>query len=109
MAQHNTLSKKVTLRENVKQGQIISFSGYLATTGTAGKEPAGVAMYDGSVGDLAAIMCIGLMHVTQDGTLALGDGIKAVAGAPVKAVTADPVFATVSEVPSINSAELLLK
>ena len=109
MAQHNTIRKKVTLSENVKKGHIVSFSGHLATTGTVGKEPAGVAMYDGSAGDLAAIMCIGLMHVTQDGTLALGDGIKAVAGAPVKAVTADPVFATVSEVPSVNSAELLLK
>lgn len=109
MAQHNTLSKKVTLSEDVKSGQIVSFSGYLATTGTAGKEPAGLAMYDGKTGDLAAIICIGLMHVPQDGTLVLGDGIKAVAGAPVKAVTADPVFATVSEVPSLNSAELLLK
>lgn len=109
MAQHNTLSKKVTLSEDVKKGQLVSFSGHLASTGTVGKEPAGLAMYDGKAGDLAAIMCIGLMHVAQDGTLALGDGIKAVAGEPVKAVTADPVFAIVSEVPSVNSAELLLK
>lgn len=109
MSQHNTLSKKVTLSEAVKKGQIISFSGHLATTGTAGKEPAGLAMYDAQAGDLAAIMCIGLMHVPQDGTLALGDNIKAVAGEPVKAVTDDAVFATISEVPSVNNAELLVK
>lgn len=109
MAQHNTLSKKVTLSENVKKGHIVSFSGHLATTGTVGKEPAGVAMYDGSAGDRAAIMCIGLINVTQDGTLALGDGIKAVAGEPAKVTSTEAVFATVSEVPSVNSAELLLK
>lgn len=109
MAQHNTLSKKVTLQETVKKGQLVSFSGHLATTGTVGKEPAGLAMYDGKAGDLAAIMCIGLMHVPQDGTLALGDGIKAVAGEPAKVISTEAVFATVSEVPSVNSAELLLK
>ena len=109
MSQHNTLSKKVTLSEAVKKGQIISFSGHLATSATAGKEPAGLAMYDGKTGDLAAIICIGLMHVPQDGTLALGDYVKAAAGAPVKALTKAESFATVSEVPSINSAELLIK
>lgn len=109
MAQHNTLSKKVTLQETVKKGQLVSFSGHLATTGAVGKEPAGLAMYDGKAGDLAAIMCIGLMHVPQDGSLALGDGIKAVAGEPAKVTSTEAVFATVSEVPSVNSAELLLK
>ena len=109
MAQHNTLSKKVTLQEPVNQGQIVSFSGYVATTGTVGKEPAGLAMYDGKAGDLIAIIVIGLMHVAQDGTLALGDRVKVANGAPVKALATEDFFAIVSEVPSINSAELLLK
>lgn len=109
MAQHNTLSKKVTLSEDVKSGQLVSFSGHLATTDSGDKEPAGLAMYDGKAGDLAAIMCIGLMHVPQDGTLALGDYVKATGGVAVKAATKAEAFAVVSEVPSLNSAELLLK
>ena len=88
MAQHNTLSKKVTLSEAVKKGELISWSGHLATTGSGDKEPAGLSMYDGNAGDLVAIMCIGLMHIPQDGTLVLGDGVKATAGQATKAATA---------------------
>lgn len=109
MPQHNVLSKKVTLAEDVKKHQVVSFSGYLATTDTVGKEPAGVTMYDGNAGELAAIMCVGLITAPQDGTLVLGDMVKVQAGVVVKATTKAEAFATVCEVPTVNSVELLLK
>lgn len=109
MPQHNILSIKVKLAEDVNKHQLISMSGHLATTGTVGKEPVGASMYEGKAGEEIAIMSVGLITAPQDGTLALGDGVKAVAGAPVKALTADPVFATVCKVPTINSVELLIK
>ena len=109
MPQHNILSIKVKLAEDVAKHQLISMSGHLATTGTAGKEPVGVSMYEGKAGEDIAIMSVGLITAPQDGTLALGDGIKAVAGAPAKALTVDPVFATVCKVPTVNSVELLIK
>lgn len=108
MRQHNILSKKVTLAVAVAMGQIISLTGKLATTGTAGAEPKGVALSDGVAGDTIAIMSIGLIDVPQDGTLALGDGVKANAGALVKATTTAESFAVVSEVNSAKSVEIML-
>lgn len=109
MPQHNILSIKVTLAEDVKKHQLVSMSGHLATTGTVGKEPAGVSMYAAKAGDDIAIMSVGLITTPQDGSLALGDMVKATAGDVAKATTAAESFATVCKVPTINSVELLLK
>lgn len=107
MRHHNILSKKVTLAATVMAGQVVNWSGNPATTGTAGKEPAGIALYEGKAGDTIAIMCIGLVDVKATG-LAVGDGVKAAAGKVVKAATAAESFATVSEVNSRYSVELVL-
>ncbi|WP_230660476.1 hypothetical protein [Psychrobacter sp. I-STPA10] len=109
MPQHNILSKKVTLAEDANKNQIVSFSGHLATTGSGDKEPAGVMMYDGTAGDLVAIMCIGLITTPQDGSLKLGDKVKVTAGTVVKATDTNEVFAEVSEVTTTSHVELLLK
>lgn len=110
MRQHNILSKKVTLATAVKAGQILSFGGELATTGSTTAEPAGVAMYEGSQGELISIMCIGVINVPQDGSLQLSDPIKVTDGAIAKAdPNTDTVFATVSEVTNKQQVELLLK
>lgn len=108
MRQHNILSKKVTLAEEIQRGQVLSFSGHLATTGTAGKEPAGIALSTGKAGDTIAIMCIGFVDVKATG-LALDDGVKAAAGTVVKATTAAESFASVSGLNGTSSVELLLK
>ena len=106
MPQHNILSKKVTLTADVKAGQIVSWSGELATTGA--KEPAGVAQYDGKTGDTIALTVIGLADVPATG-LKVGDGIKANAGAAEKAGSAAETFATVVDIPDAAHAEILLK
>ena len=110
MRQHNILSKKITLNTAVKAGQILSFGGELATTGSATAEPAGVAMYEGNQGEIIAIMCVGVINVPQDGSLQLGDAVKVTDGAITKAdPSTDVVFATVSEVTDKQQVELLLK
>lgn len=106
MPQHNILSKKVTLTADVKAGQIVSWSGEPATTGS--KEPAGVAQYDGKAGDTIAIIVIGLADVPATG-LKVGDGVKANAGAAEKAGSAAEAFATVVEIPDAAHAEILIK
>lgn len=106
MPQHNILSKKVTLTADVKAGQIVSWSGELATTG--GKEPAGIAQYDGKAGDTIALTVIGLADVPGTG-LAVGDGVKANAGAIEKAGSAAEAFAIVVEIPDAAHAEILIK
>ena len=78
MPQHTILAKKVTLTADVKAGQIVSWSGEPATTGS--KEPAGVAQYDGKTGDTIALTVIGLEDVPGT-SLAIGDGVKAMQGA----------------------------
>ena len=98
MPQHTILAKKVTLTADVKAGQIVSWSGEPATTGS--KEPAGVAQYDGKTGDTIALTVIGL---------AVGDGVKANAGAIEKAGSAAEAFATVVEITSPKTVEILLK
>lgn len=108
MRHHNTLSKKIKLAETVKGGQLVSWSGHLANTGTAGKAPAGVALYDGVADEIIAVMVVGLIDVAATG-VALGDGIKAVAGVATKVATGDAVFAVVSEINTAKSAEILLK
>lgn len=108
MRHHNTLSKKIKLAETVKAGQLISWSGHLANTGTVGKAPVGVALYDGVAGENIAVMLLGLIDVAATG-VALGDGIKAVAGVATKVATGDAVFAVVSEINTAKSAEILLK
>ena len=97
MPQHTILAKKVTLTADVKAGQIVSWSGEPATTGS--KEPAGVAQYDGKTGDTIALTVIGLEDVPGTG-LAVGDGVKANAGAIEKAGSAAEAFATVVEITS---------
>ena len=109
MPQHNILSIKVKLAEAVKKHQLVSIIGHLATTGTAGKEPVGVSMCDGQAGEDIAIMSVGLISMPQDGSLMLGDMVKATAGALVKATTQAESFAVVCKVPTINSVELLIK
>lgn len=108
MPHYNVLSKKVTLAEDVKKGQIVSWSGHLATTGSTNKEPAGVAQYDGKSGEIIAITTIGLEDVAAT-TLALGDGVKANAGAAEKATSAAEAFATVVEVVNTATVEILIK
>ena len=98
MPQHTILAKKVTLTADVKAGQIVSWSGEPATTGS--KEPAGVAQYDGKTGDTIALTVIGLEDVPGTG-LAVGDGVKANAAAEA--------FATVVEITSPKTVEILLK
>ena len=104
MPQHNILSKKVTLTADVKAGQIVSWSGEPATTGS--KEPAGVAQYDGKTGDTIALTVIGLEDVPGTG---LAVGVKANAGAIEKAGSAAEAFATVVEITSPKTVEILLK
>lgn len=107
MPHYNVLSKKVTLKEDVKQGQIVSWSGELATTGSSTKEPAGVAQYDGKSGEIIALTTIGLEDVALTG-VSLGDGVKANAGVAEKATSAAEAFATVVEING-GLAEILLK
>ncbi len=109
MPQHNILSIKVKLLEDVSKHQLVSMSGHLATTGTAGKEPAGASMYEGRAGEEIAIISVGLISAPQDGTLVLGDFVKAAAGVVVKATTKAESFAQVCKVPTLNSVELLIK
>ncbi len=109
MRQHNILSKKVTLAEDVKAGQVISFSGHLATTGEQGKEPAGVSTYHGKQGEIIAIMSIGLIDVATENALELGEFVKADGGKVVKADNKADSFATVSEVNNATSVEILIK
>lgn len=110
LRQHNILSKKVTLAVNVTEGQILSLNGKLANSGSGTDEPVGVALYEGKPTEIIAVMCVGLMDVPQDGTLALGNPVKVTNGAVVKADPAtDKVFAVVSEVVSTKEVELLLK
>ena len=109
MPQHNILSIKVKLAEDVNKHQLISMSGHLATTGTAGKEPVGASMYEGKAGEDIAVISIGLITAPQDGSLVLGDMVKAAAGLVVKATTKAESFAQVCKVPTINSVELLIK
>ena len=109
MPQHNILSIKVKLAEDVSKHQLISMSGHLATTGTVGKEPVGASMYEGRAGEEIAVISIGLVSAPQDGSLVLGDMVKAAAGLVVKATTKAESFATVCKVPTINSVELLIK
>lgn len=106
MPQHTILAKKVTLTADVKAGQIVSWSGEPATTGS--KEPAGVAQYDGKTGDTIALTVIGLEDVPGTG-LKVGDGVKANAGAAEKAGSAAEAFATVVEIPDAAHAEILIK
>lgn len=106
MPQHTILAKKVTLTADVKAGQIVSWSGELATTG--GKEPAGIAQYDGKAGDTIALTVIGLADVPATG-LKVGDGVKANAGAIEKAGSTAEAFATVVEITSPKTVEILLK
>ena len=94
MPQHTILAKKVTLTADVKAGQIVSWSGEPATTGS--KEPAGVAQYDGKTGDTIALTVI-------------GEGVKANAGGNEKAGSAAEAFATVVEITSPKTVEILLK
>ena len=101
MPQHNILSKKVTLTADVKAGQIVSWSGEPATTGS--KEPAGVAQYDGKAGDTIAIIVIGLADVPATGLKVAN------AGAAEKAGSAAEAFATVVEIPDAAHAEILIK
>ena len=101
MPQHTILAKKVTLTADVKAGQIVSWSGEPATT-------AGVAQYDGKTGDTIALTVIGLEDVPGTG-LAVGDGVKANAGAIEKAGSAAEAFATVVEITSPKTVEILLK
>ncbi|MDO4776310.1 MAG: hypothetical protein Q4A06_02530 [Cardiobacteriaceae bacterium] len=108
MPHHNILSKKVTLAEDVKKGQIVSWSGELATTGSTTKEPAGIAQYDGKTGETIAITTIGLEDVALTG-VKVGDGVKANAGAAEKATNATEAFATVVEVVNTATAEILIK
>ncbi len=108
MRQHNILSKKVTLAEDVKAGQVISFSGHLATTGEQGKEPAGVSMYHGKKGEIIAIMLIGLIDMETANPLQLGDKVKINYGFIEKADDPAQAFATVSEVNNNSSVELVL-
>lgn len=108
MPHYNVLSKKVTLAEAVSKGQIVSCSGHLATTGTAGKEPLGVAQYDGVAGEIIAVTVIGLEDVTHTG-LTLGQDVKVTAGNVVAATPTDKAFATVVEVSTDKSAEILIK
>ena len=108
MPHYNVLCKKVTLAEDVKKGQIVSWSGHLATTGSTSKEPAGIAQYDGKTGEIIAITVIGLEDVAAAG-LVLGDGVKANAGAAEKAGTAAEAFATVAEVINAATVEILIK
>ncbi len=108
MRQHNILSKKVTLAEDVQAGQVISFSGYLATTGEQGKEPAGVSMYHGKKGEFIAIMLIGLIDMDTANPLQLGDRVKANHGLIEKADNPAEAFATISEVNNNSSVELML-
>lgn len=109
MPHYNVLSKKVTLAEEVKKGQIVSWSGHIATTGTAGKAPAGVAQYDGKTGEMIAITVIGLEDVPATG-LTLGQSVKVAAGKVVATAAAtDPVFATVVEVSNSAAVEILIK
>ncbi len=108
MRQHNILSKKVTLAEDVKAGQVISFSGHLATTGEQGKEPAGVSMYHGKKGEFIAIMTIGLINVTATFNAQVGDKVKVNKGLISKADDPTQAFATVSEVVNGSTFELIL-
>lgn len=108
MRQHNILSKKVTLAEDVQAGQVISFSGHLATTGEQGKEPAGVSFYHGKQGEIIAIMLIGLIDMDTANPLQLGDKVKANHGLIEKADDPSQAFATVSEVNNNSSVELVL-
>ena len=107
MPHYNVVSNKVTLAEDVKKGQIVSWSGHLATTGSTSKEPAGVAQYDGKSGEIIAITTIGL-DVAATG-LAKGDLVKANAGAAEKANSAAEAFAEVSEVVNTATVEILIK
>lgn len=108
MPHYNVLSKKVTLAEDVKKGQIVSWSGHLATTGSTSKEPAGVAQYDGKSGEIIAITTIGLEDVALTG-VNVGDGVKANAGAAEKATSAAEAFATVVEAVNTATVEILIK
>lgn len=108
MPHYNVVSNKVTLAEDVKKGQIVSWSGHLATTGSTSKEPAGVAQYDGKSGEIIAITTIGLEDVAATG-LAKGDLVKANAGAAEKANSAAEAFAEVSEVVNTATVEILIK
>ena len=87
MPQHTILAKKVTLTADVKAGQIVSWSGEPATTGS--KEPAGVAQYDGKTGDTIALTVIGLEDVPGTG-LAVGDGVKAAPPKPLRRWSKSP-------------------
>ncbi len=108
MRQHNILSKKVTLAEDVKAGQVISFSGHLASTGQQGKEPAGVSMYHGKKGEIIAIMLIGLIDVTTTFNPTIGDRVKVYKGVIEKADNPAQAFATISEVMNGSTVELML-
>lgn len=105
MPHYNVLSKKVTLAQDTKQGQILSLAGKLATSGS--DEPAGVAQYDGSKGEVIAITVIGLEDVAHSG-LALGDLVRANAGAAEKTIDATEAFAVVTEING-STAEILIK
>ncbi len=107
--EHNVLSTQVILAEDVKGGQVLSHSGHLATTGTANKEPAGIAKYGGKAGERIAILTIGLIEVAQDGTLAIGDFVKADNGALAKATSKAEGFAEVSKVVNTSSVELVIR
>lgn len=108
MPQVNILSSKVTLKESVKSGQIVSWNGELATTGSADKEPAGIAQYDGAPGEIIAIVNIGTWDVAQSG-LKVGDLVKSNAGVVEKADSITEAFATVSQILGSTSAEILIK
>lgn len=108
MRHHNILSKKIKLAETIKGGQVVSWSGHLANTGTSGKEPAGVALYDGVAGEIIAVMVAGVVDTTV-ASVVPGDHVKAVAGQVVKAAAGEAAFAIVSEIYVGTSAEILLK
>ncbi len=109
MRQRNLMSKKVTLAQDVTAGQVISFSGHLATTGETDKEPAGVSLYAGKTGEIIAIMTIGYIDVATETALEVGNFVKATAGKVVKADNKADSFATVSEVNNATSVEIEIK
>ncbi|SUO97661.1 hypothetical protein [Suttonella indologenes] len=105
MPHFNVVSSKITLKEAVKKGQIVSFDGHLASTGS--HEPAGIAQYEGEIGEAIAVTMIGLEDVALSDA-EVGDYVKANAGAAEKAASKDEAFAVVVAV-GANSAEILIK
>lgn len=107
MAQIQQLAYGVIMQEDVAKGDAVSLEGYKANTGIANQEPYGITQFEAGAGERVAVTVIGVEDVRHNGTLAVGNYVKASAGACVVGTKAD-AFGRVGKVTG-KSAEIILK